>query len=104
MEACGAGRKRSAREGVAAEEKRGVEGVAGEGVPEKGDAGQVTGCESGERARIETADRPNGEISDDEKLNGAEERGESDAGDGAAITQPEADGNVDEETGVDDGD
>jgi len=47
---------------------------------------------------------PDGEIRDDEKLDGAEERGEADAGDGATVAQPETDGNVEEEAGVDDGD
>src|ERR1700687_4381156 len=44
---------------------------------------------------------PDREIRDDEKLDGAEKRGESDARDGAAIAQAEADGHVDEEAGID---
>ena len=44
---------------------------------------------------------PDGEIRYDEKLDGAEKRGQSDAGDGGAVAQPEANGNVDEEAGVD---
>jgi len=45
---------------------------------------------------------PDSEIGDQEELDGAEERGEADAGDGAAIAEPEADGDIDEKAGVND--
>ncbi len=54
--------------------------------------------------RIAAQKLPDGKIGYEEKLDGAEERCETDAGDGAAIAEPEADGNVDEETDVDDED
>src|SRR5258708_7877444 len=54
--------------------------------------------------RVGAHELPDGEIGDEEELNGAKERCEADAGDGAAVAQPEADGYADEEAGVDDGD
>src|SRR6267142_398179 len=89
-------------EGVAAEEERGVEGVASEGVPEKRDAGHVASEEAGGGVREAAEELPDGEIGDEEELDGAEESGEADARDGAAIAQPEADGDVEEEAGVND--
>src|SRR6267378_2470384 len=89
-------------EGVAAEEERGVEGVASEGVPEKRDAGDVASEEAGGGMREAAEELPDGEIGDEEELDGAEERGEANARDGAAIAKPEADCDVDEEAGVND--
>src|SRR5713101_6330662 len=89
-------------EGVAAEEERGIEGVAGEGVPEKRDAGDVAGEEAGGGVREAAEELPDGEIGDEEELDGAEESGQADGRDGAAVAKPDADGDVDEETGVDD--
>jgi len=89
-------------EGVAAEEERGVEGVAGKGVPEEGDAGDVASEEAGSGVREAAEELPDGEIGDEEELDGAEERGKADSRDGAAIAKPEADGDIDEEAGVDD--
>src|SRR5882762_5043745 len=89
-------------EGVAAEEERGVEGIAGEGVPEKRNAGDVAGEEAGGGVREAAEELPDGEIGDEEELDSAEERGEADARDGAAIAKPEADGDVYEEAGIDD--
>ena len=91
-------------EGEAAEEQDCVDGVAGESVPKIWNAGDVAGEEAGRRARIAAEELPNGEIGDQEELDSAEERREADASDGAAAAEPEADGDVDEEAGVDDGD
>src|SRR5713226_7634734 len=84
-------------EGVAAEEERGIEGVAGEGVPEKRDAGDVAGEEAGGGGREAAEELPDGKIGDEEELDGAKERGEADARDGAAIAEPESDDGVDDE-------
>ena len=91
-------------QGIATEEKNGVGRVAREGVPEKWNGGDVTCEEAGSVMRIGFHELPYGEIADEEKLDGAEERGETDTCDGAAAAQPEADGNADEETRVNDGD
>jgi len=37
------------------------------------------------------------------RMDGAEERGKADADDGAAVAEPQTDGDIDEEAGVDDG-
>lgn len=95
-------RKHAFGEGVAAEQERGVEGVAGQGVPEEGNAGDVAGEEAGGGVRKTAEELPDGKIGDEEKLDGAEKRGEADARDGPAIAKPEADGDVEEEAGVND--
>ena len=68
----------------------------------KGDAGDVTGEEAGGGVREAAEELPDGEIGDEEELDGAEERGEANARDGAAIAKPETDCDVDEEAGVND--
>src|SRR6266436_2637980 len=78
----GGARGKAFGEGVAAEEERGVEGVASEGVPEKRDAGDVTGKQTGGGMREAAEELPDGEIGDEEELDGAEERGEANARDG----------------------
>src|ERR1700682_4178360 len=88
--------------GVAAEKQRGIEGVARESVPEKRDAGNVAGEEAGGGVREAAEELPDGEIGDEEELDGAEKRGNADARDGAAIAKPKVDGDVNEEAGVDD--
>ena len=95
-------REEALGQGVAAEEKSGVGGVAPEGVPEEWDGGDIAGEEAGSVMRITAQELPGGKIGDKEKLDGAEERGETDTGDSAAIAEPKADGYVDEETGVND--
>src|SRR5438552_702418 len=84
------------------EQQRGVEGVAREGIPEEGNAGEIAGGKAGSGFGIGVQKPPDGKIRDQEELDGAEERGNRDAGDGAAVAEPETDGYVDEETGVDD--
>lgn len=91
-------------QGVAAEKKSGVKSVASEGVPKKWNGGDVAGAEAGSVVRIGVHELPEGEIRDEEELDSAEERGETDAGDGAAVAEPEADVYADEEAGVDDRD
>jgi len=88
----------------AAEEQGGIQGVAGQSVPEKGDAGDVAGEEASGGVWIAAEELPDGEIGDEEELDGAEERGKADADDGAAVAEPQTDGDIDEEAGVDDGD
>src|SRR5216684_1787746 len=66
------------------------------------DAGDVAGEEAGGGVREAAEELPDGEIGDEEELDGAEERGEANARDGAAIAKPEADCDVDEEAGVND--
>ena len=90
-------------EGVGAEEQSGVDDVTGESVPEIWNGRDVTGDKAGSVMWIGAHELPDSKIADEEKLNGAEKRGERDAGDGAAVAEPEADGDVDEKTGVDDG-
>ena len=52
--------------------------------------------------RIAAQELPGGEIGDEEKLDGAEERGETDTSDGAAVAEPKADEDAEKKTGVDD--
>src|SRR5260370_37640254 len=82
-------------QGVAAEEKSGVKAVAGEGVPEEWNGGDVAGQEAGEVVRIRLHELPDGEIAGEEKLDGAEERGEAATGHGAAGARPQAAGGGD---------
>src|SRR6266700_7039331 len=90
-------------ESIAAKEQGGINDVACESVPEEGNTSKVAGGEAGGGLWIGSQEPPNGEIGDQEKLSGAQERGETDAGDGTAIAQPEADGNANEEAGIDHG-
>ncbi len=53
---------------------------------------------------ITSKELPDGEITHEEKLDGAEERGETNTGNRAAAAEPEADSYVDEEAGIDDRD
>ena len=76
---------------VAAEKKSGVNSVTRKGVPEKWNGGNIAGEEAGRVMGIGAHEFPESEIADEEELNGAEERGETDASDGAAVAQPKAD-------------
>jgi len=95
--------ERGVLSGIAAKEKKGVSGVAAS-VFQKREAGGVASEEAGNSMGKAGEELPDGEVGGEEKLDGAEERGERDAGDGAAVAEPEADGDVDEEAGIDNGD
>src|SRR5208282_4151251 len=64
----------------AAEEEDDVESIASKRVPKEGDSGSVAGEQAGAGVRIGKIERPDSEIGDEEKLNGAGERGGGDAG------------------------
>ena len=72
-------------QGEGAEEERGVESIAGEGVAEEGQAGDVAGGETDRSVRVGGGDLPDGEVGDEKELERAETYGAADAENCAAI-------------------
>ena len=95
------GRNEMFREGVAAEEQSHVEGIPGEGVPEKGKAGQVASGQAGGGFWVGIQEPPDCQVGEEEELGGAEERCCADAENASAILQEAADEDAEEKTGVD---
>jgi len=87
----------------AAEEEGGVEGVAGEGVEEEGQASCVAGDEPRGGFGEASEEGPDAEVGDEEELDSAYEGYSADASYRAVVADSVAKGHVDQEAGVDEG-
>src|SRR5882724_3056663 len=88
---------------VAAEEQRGVDSIASQRVAEERKAGEITGCQTGSGFREGVEVEPDGKVGHQEELPGAGKCGQADAADGTVVAEPQADGDVDGEAGVNEG-
>src|SRR4029077_2339532 len=96
--------KQTLGEGEGAEEERGVEGIAGQGVKEEGQARRIAGDEACSGLGEAFEEGPDAEVGDEEELKGAYRGNTGYAAGGAAVADPVAEGYLEEEAGVNKGD
>jgi hypothetical protein len=94
-------RRKTLRQGEAAEQQSGIDGIACEHVPEKRHTGKVARREAAGSAWVAVQKNPHPEVSDNEKLQSAQEGCSSDAQKIAFLIQEAADTHAEEKTGID---